>query len=187
MNEIINNILEQSLWADVIIIGCVLFLALKGIINGFVREVFSFLGLIGGIYLASKFASSAAEFINSIYEIDDSIASLIGFLAVLFVVWLFCHILGNVFSSLAQLSNFNILNRIGGYIFSATKIFLIFSVFYYCLMQINLINNTIKDYANKSYVLPYLQQAGAILMQNELINTPNNIPAKKEEIKEEKI
>ncbi|EPD5732334.1 CvpA family protein, partial [Campylobacter jejuni] len=49
-------------WFDAFILGFTLLLGLKGIINGLIKEIFGLLGIIGGVFIASKYATQAAEF-----------------------------------------------------------------------------------------------------------------------------
>lgn len=49
---------------DIISLALVLILGIKGIINGFVKEVFGLLGIIGGIYFASRYAPVAGKMIS---------------------------------------------------------------------------------------------------------------------------
>ncbi|HIC77864.1 MAG TPA: CvpA family protein, partial [Sulfurovum sp.] len=39
---------------DMIIAGLILFLSLKGLVNGFIRELFNFIGLIIGVAVATR-------------------------------------------------------------------------------------------------------------------------------------
>lgn len=48
-------------WFDAFILGFTLLLGLKGIINGLIKEIFGLLGIIGGVFIASKYATQAAE------------------------------------------------------------------------------------------------------------------------------
>jgi membrane protein required for colicin V production len=49
---------------DVAIGSIVIILGIKGFLNGFIREIFGLAGLVGGVYLASRFAPLAADFID---------------------------------------------------------------------------------------------------------------------------
>lgn len=93
-------------WFDAFILGFTLLLGLKGIINGLIKEIFGLLGIIGGVFIASKYATQAAEFIQSaFYKIENqSLAGFAGFLAILIIFWIVCLLVGNFLSKLIKLS-----------------------------------------------------------------------------------
>ena len=46
---------------DIIVSVIVLFLGLKGIINGFFKELFGLLGIVAGIFVASRVGDSVGQ------------------------------------------------------------------------------------------------------------------------------
>ena len=76
-------------WFDVFILGFTLLLGLKGILNGLIKEAFGLLGIVGGVFIASKYSNQAALFIqDTFYKIqNESLASFVGFLALLILFW----------------------------------------------------------------------------------------------------
>ena len=82
-------------WFDAFSLGFTLLLGLKCIVSGLIKEVFGLLGIIGGVFIASKYASQAAEFIqNTFYKIENqSLANFAGFLAILIIFWIICLVL----------------------------------------------------------------------------------------------
>jgi len=113
-------------YLDVIISAIVLLLGIKGFMHGFIKEVFGLAGLIGGVYFASRLAGTAADFIDTNFFHLDNIAllKLIGFLAILIIVWLGATILGSIFSKLTSTSGLGFLNRMFGFILGGGNIFL---------------------------------------------------------------
>ncbi|MBJ6740364.1 CvpA family protein, partial [Campylobacter jejuni] len=105
-------------WFDAFILGFTLLLGLKGIINGLIKEIFGLLGIIGGVFIASQYATQAAEFIQStFYKIENqSLAGFAGFLAILIIFWIVCLLVSNFLSRLIKLSGLGFLDRIGGFI-----------------------------------------------------------------------
>ncbi len=157
-------------WFDAFILGFTLLLGLKGIINGLIKEIFGLLGIVGGVFIASKYADRASLFIqNTFYKIqNESLASFVGFLALLILFWLFCLLLGNLFSKLIKLSGLGFLDRFGGFLFGGLKVFLIFAILVFCVSRIGFLNQKLQDFAKDSYTLALLKKSGAYIMNQPL-------------------
>ncbi|EJA9823417.1 CvpA family protein [Campylobacter coli] len=157
-------------WFDVFILGFTLLLGLKGIINGLIKEVFGLFGIIGGVYIASKFASQAASFIqHTFYNIENqSLANFAGFLAILIIFWIFCLLLGNFLSKLVKLSGLGFLDRAGGFIFGGAKVFLIFAILVFCVARIDFLNDKLENFAKNSFTLAPLKSIGSFIMNQPL-------------------
>lgn len=157
-------------WFDVFILGFTLLLGLKGILNGLIKEFFGLLGIVGGVFLGAKYSSQVALFIgNTFYKIENqSLAEFAGFLAVLIIFWLFCLLFASIFSKLIKLSGLGFLDRIGGFLFGAAKIFLIFSILVFCIARIGFLNDKLESFAKGSYTLKILKKAGAYIMNQPL-------------------
>lgn len=159
-------------WFDILIIGFTLLLALKGIVNGLVKELFGLIGIIGGVLLAARYAPQAAELINAnIYAITNAdLAKFTGFLVVLILFWLLCLFVGSILSKLIKLSGLGFLDRIGGFIFGGAKFFCIFAVLVFCVSRIDFLNEKLQNLTQeKSFILPYLTQTGAFIMNDTAV------------------
>ena len=151
---------------DVTIAAIILILGIKGFMNGFIKEVFGLMGLVGGVYLASRMADTAATFIdtNFIHLENPSLLKLIGFLAVLILVWSSAAILGSIFSKLTNQSGLGFLNRLFGFIAGGGKYFLIFALIVTALSNVTLVKDNLEKYVNDSVLYPFLQEAGSYLI-----------------------
>ncbi len=151
---------------DVTIAAIILILGIKGFMNGFIKEVFGLMGLVGGVYLASRMADTAATFIdtNFIHLENPSLLKLIGFLAVLIVVWSSAAILGSLFSKLTNQSGLGFLNRLFGFIAGGGKYFLIFALIVTALSNVTLVKDNLEKYVKDSVLYPFLQEAGSYLI-----------------------
>lgn len=151
---------------DVTIAAVVLLLGIKGFMHGFVKEVFGLVGLIGGVYFASRLADTAATFIDQNFLHLENIAllKLIGFLAILIVIWVGATILGAIFSKLTSASGLGFLNRLFGFIAGGGKYFLIFALIVTALSNVSLVKDNLEKYAKDSVLYPYLKEAGSYLI-----------------------
>ncbi len=157
---------------DVIIASIVVILGIKGMMNGFVKELFGLLGLVGGVYIASRTANTAADFVDkNFYHTDNAtLLQLIGFVAVLAIVWIGAVALGSLFSSLTQASGLGFINRLLGFIIGGGKYFLIFALIVTALSNVTLVKDNLEKYVSNSLLYPYLKEAGSFLIN---IDTKN--------------
>jgi membrane protein required for colicin V production len=151
---------------DIVIAAIVIILGIKGMINGFVKELFGLIGLVGGVYIASRSADTAAAFIDkNFYHLDNYAAlQLIGFVAILAIVWMVALAIGSLFSSLTQASGLGPINRLFGFIVGGGKYFLIFALIVTALSNVTLVKDNLEKYVNDSILYPYLKQAGSYLI-----------------------
>jgi len=151
---------------DVTIAAIVLILGIKGFMQGFIKEAFGLLGLVVGVYFASRLADKAASFIdtNFLHLENPSLLKLIGFLAILIVIWLGATILGTVLSKLTSVSGLGFLNRLFGLVLGGGKYFLIFALIVTALSNVTLIKDNLEKYVNDSVLYPYLKEAGSYLI-----------------------
>lgn len=151
---------------DVTIGAIVLILGIKGLINGFIKEVFGLVGLVAGVYFASRFSETAAALIdtNFLHLENTSLLKLIGFLAVLTVIWVGATLLGSIFSRLSDASGLGFLNRLFGFIAGGGKYFIIFALIVTALSNVALIKDNLEKYVKESILYPYLKATGSYLI-----------------------
>jgi len=168
---------------DVTIAAIILILGIKGFMQGFIKEVFGLVGLVAGVYFASRYASDAADFITANFiQIDNpSLLKLIGFLFILIIIWLSATILGAIFSKLTNQSGLGFLNRLFGFIAGGGKYFLIFALIVTALSNVTLVKDNLEKYVKDSVLYPYLQEAGSYLIKLDttsmgLTSNKNTVP-----------
>jgi membrane protein required for colicin V production len=164
---------------DVTIAAIVLILGIKGFIHGFVKEVFGLIGLVAGVYFASRLAGTAADFIetNFLHLENAALLKLLGFLAILVMIWLGATILGAIFSKLSD-SNPGIVSRFLGFLSGAAKYFIIFALIVTALSHVQLAKDKLQKYVEHSRLYPYLIQTGSLLIHME---TPQKQRVQKED------
>ncbi len=153
---------------DVAVIILTLLLGLKGIFRGFIKESFSLIGLVGGIFVASRYADAVGEAIekNFYHFQNGSAQSLVGFLIVLALFWGFFVFLGTVFSSIANpKGNMSVVEKVLGFVVGSVKVFFIFSIIFYILSTIEIVRANLQKYVQKSEVYPYLIKTGEYIVK----------------------
>jgi membrane protein required for colicin V production len=152
---------------DVTIGAIILLLAIKGFMNGVIKEIFGLAGLIGGVYFASRLAGNVAILIdkNFIHIENAALLKLIGFMTILIIIWLSATILGSLLSKLTSASGLGFMDRLLGFIAGGGKYFIIFALIVTALSNVNLIKNNIQKYVQDSMLYPLLYQAGSRIIQ----------------------
>ena len=161
--------MEGINWFDVGCLVLVVLFGLRGITNGIVKEIFGILGLIGGLFAAMRYKTMAGEWIaakipalqnaNGVLS-GDTTQVLIGFIAVLFGVWISCLIIGEIISKFFKWSGLGFVDKIGGFVFSVSKIFLIFAVIVTLASGPMSMNEQTKRYFESSKTAPIFLKIG---------------------------
>ena len=163
---------------DIIVSIVILFLGLKGIINGFFKEFFGLIGIIGGIFIASRLANDVGTFLsNLIFNFDnDSAINFTGFLTTLAIFWLLMIGVGQIFKKLSSLSGFGGFDQILGFVFGASKFFFIAAVIAHAAYNIKAVKSSIDESAlSTSYLFPILTKTGAYIMKLDPVEIGENI------------
>jgi len=152
---------------DVTVGAIILLLAIKGFMNGVIKEVFGLAGLIGGVYFASRLAGDAAAFIDKtfIHIENASLLKLIGFMSILIIIWLGATILGAIISKLTSASGLGFMDRLLGFVAGGGKYFVIFALIVTALSNVTLIRENTQKYVKDSLLYPILYKAGSAIIK----------------------
>jgi len=152
---------------DIISLALILILGIKGIINGFIKEVFGLVGIVGGIFLASRYAQNAGEMIqNHFYDFENKASLyLIGFISVLIIFWLLSIFLGYILAHLLKMSGLGALDKLAGFFVGSLKIFLVFSILAIALSNIAFVKSKTDKYMNKSFMYPIFIEVGRYIVK----------------------
>ncbi len=156
----------------------ILFLGLKGILNGFFKEFFGLVGIIGGIFVASRAGDEVGQFLSDlIFNFDNNSAiSFSGFLVVLALFWLIMIGIGTMFKQLSSLSGLGPFDKILGFIFGASKFFFIVAVIAHATYNIKAIKSLIDDSKlNKSILFPIFLETGSYIMKLDPVGISKDI------------
>ena len=162
---------------DLVVSIIILFLGLKGIINGFFKEVFGLIGIIGGIFIASRFGDEVGQNLSDfIFKFESHAAiSFTGFIATLSLFWIVMIVIGYAFKKLSSLSGLSPIDRIFGFIFGASKFFLIAAVIAHATYNIKAIRNSIDPQLDSSILFPILVETGSFIMKLDPIEISGDI------------
>jgi len=164
---------------DMTIVGLVLFLAIRGLVNGFSKELFNFLALIGGIAVAARTHTMAGEFIvkqNILPELSSDFQKLVGFAAVLILILILFNIISSIRTKFRAESP-GFLSRLFGYLISVARYVFLFSLIVFGINNADFLKEKLsKHYEGSQLFEPMVQLGGELLNanQNSESTTPNN-------------
>jgi len=162
---------------DLIVGSIILLLGLKGILNGFFKEVFGLIGIIGGIFVASRAGDSVGQYLSdAIFNFSNQSAiSFTGFLATLAAFWLLMIAIGFGFKKLSSLSGLGHLDKVLGFIFGSSKFFFIAAVIASAAYNIKALKPTIDSTMQNSILFPVLVETGKFIMKIDPTEVTNDI------------
>jgi len=162
---------------DIVVIVLVLLLGFKGFINGFVKEFFGLLGIIGGVFLASRVSLDMGNAINEIFKFTQSSSTinLIGFIATIIIFWIALYFIGIILSKILKLSGLGIFDRIFGFIAGGGKIFLIISIIIFALSNVAIIKKSLPKVITSSIMYPILVASGELIIQLDPIDATQGV------------
>jgi membrane protein required for colicin V production len=152
---------------DIGVAVIVLLLGLKGIINGFFKELFGLIGIVGGIFVASRVGNSVGAYLNELifHFSSNGAVSFTGFLVTLALFWLLMIAIGYAFKQLSSLSGLGVLDRILGFVFGASKFFLIASVILFALHNSKTLKSSIDALFEGSKLFGIMVETGGFIMK----------------------
>ncbi|MFT7861161.1 MAG: CvpA family protein [Sulfurimonas sp.] len=152
---------------DLVVGVIILLLGLKGIINGFFKEIFGLIGIIGGIFVASRVGDNVGQYLSDlIFNFsNESAISFTGFLVSLALFWLLMILTGMVFQKLSKLSGLGALDKVLGFLFGASKFFLIAAVIVFAVSNIRSLKPTIDSMMENSILYPVFVATGGFIMK----------------------
>lgn len=168
--------MENLNYFDIVVLGLVVLLGLKGLLRGFIKEAFALIGIVGGVFIASRIALDTGTMVDSIIPMsNNNTVLLVGFVVSLIAIWLIAYILGIILSKIFSLSGLGIFDRVLGFLFGAGKVFLLFSIITYAASQIETFKNKLDEKLSDSFMLPLLVESGAYIIKLDSAKLHNTI------------
>ena len=167
---------------DMVIIGIILFLAIKGLVNGFSTELFNFFGLIGGIAVAARTNNMVGDLIvkqNILPEALLQYQKVIGFIAVFILIWVIFNLVSSLFSTFTS-EEIGVLSRIFGYIVGVARYAFIFSLIIFGFNNAKFLKEKFSKYTENSQIFVPMSIIGEKLLNkvstdnNETVSTESN-------------
>lgn len=164
---------------DIVVISLIIILGLKGLFRGLTKELFGLIGIVGGVFIASRLAKNVGDIANGLIPIDnESTRLLVGFVGTLILFWIIAYILGVVLEKIFSASGLGIFDRLLGFVFGAGKIFLLFSIIAYATSQVKMINDNLQPKLQNSIVFPLLTQTGSYIIKLDTSNIQKKVSKK---------
>jgi membrane protein required for colicin V production len=162
---------------DIITTIIILFLGLKGILNGLFKELFGLLGIVGGIFIASRLGNDVGQYLSDmIFKFQNSAAiNFTGFLVTLAVFWLFMILVGFIFKKLSKMSGLGPVDKILGFVFGAGKFFLIAAVITHATYNIKAVKSSVDSTMQSSVLFPVLVKTGGFIMKLDPVEISDDI------------
>jgi membrane protein required for colicin V production len=173
--------MQDLVWFDIITLALIVLLGIKGVINGFIKEVFGLVGLVGGVYVASRYAQDAGIWIDKTFYAFDNKASLflVGFIGLLICFWLGSLLVGKIIAKLIDISGLSGIDKLAGFLIGSSKIFFVFSIFFVAISNITFIQTKIETYLSESFMYPIFMDVGEKIIN---LKPDEVIPQTKEEV-----
>lgn len=154
---------------DVAVGSIVLLLGLKGLLNGFSKEVFGMIGIVGGIFVASHLGGYIGKILSdSVFHFETATAiNLMGFIFALGIFWLLMVALGSGFKKLSTLSGLGAVDQILGFVVGSSKFFFILSIIVYALFSVTAIRENFEEKMADSIFYEPMMATGNFILHIE--------------------
>lgn len=158
---------------DIIVVALIVFLAIKGLVNGFSKELFSLLTIAGGVILAARYNENVIQMINEQHlfpQIPDDFSKPIGFILILLSVWLIIGLISSIITKLTGRST-GFISRLLGYVLSVTRYVFIFALIAFGVNQSEFFKDSTEKYKVETQLFEPMAQLGAEILNVELNET----------------
>ncbi len=162
---------------DIVIVSLAAFLAIKGLVNGFTKELLSFITIVGGITLAAKFNTTVVELINKeeiVPTISDSYSKIIGFVIILVAVWLIIGVISSIIEKFTS-NETGIFSRLFGYIISFARYIFIFSLIIFGVNQSDFFKDDASKLKKETKLFSPMSKIGASLLNIDINKTVTSV------------
>jgi membrane protein required for colicin V production len=143
------------MFIDLIVIILLIFAIFKGLRNGLVVAVFSFLAFVIGLAAALKLSTVVAEYLGTNTNISQRWLPVLAFAIVFLIVVFLVRLGAKAIDGVLRLVMLGWLNKIGGLIFYTLLYLFIFSIILFYTVQLNIIKpETLEASTTYYYIQP---------------------------------
>jgi len=158
---------------DIVIVALVAFLAIKGLVNGFSKELLNFITVVVGVTLAARYNTAIVDLINKeqlVPTIPDQFAKIVGFILIILSVWLVIGLISSVVSKFTNGPS-SILSRVSGYILSAARYVFIFSLIIFGVSQSDFFAKSATKFKTETQLFQPMSEIGMKILNVDLNET----------------
>lgn len=164
--------MDTKYYIDIGVIVIVAFLGLRGLKNGLILEIMGVVGVVIGIYCASKYCVDGAHYLELAgLEFDNkNVLWILSFILILAAVWIGSLVIGSIIARFVViLPEIAIINYCGGFVFSALKYFVILCVLVYGLTQVGFLKEPIQNLTKDTKSYPIMYEVAKKIMNTETL------------------
>ncbi|WQX13930.1 CvpA family protein [Helicobacter pylori] len=177
-------------YIDLALLVVVVAFGIRGFYHGFVSEVAGTLGIVLGVYLASRYSVAVGNlFSQHLYDLrNETMTNLIGFLLVLASIWVFFLAFGVLLGKVLVFSGLGIIDKALGFIFSCLKTFLVLSFILYALSKMEVMKDANAYLQEKSAFFSTMKSVASKIMRLDGVkhveqNLKDNLEEMSDEVK----
>ncbi len=163
--------MDKFSYIDIGIIVLLILLSLKGIWQGIIRGLASFLGILLGIFFASRFYDGLGEwFAINIYNLGSpELNALVGFVIIITLIWAGFLLLGEILFRMVRFTPLVSVDAALGLAFGFCKAFLLLSIIVFGISQITWLKNFSQNVEQNSSIFPMMKNLSIKIMNLEQI------------------
>jgi len=161
---------------DIVVLALILLLSIKGLISGFTKELFSAIGLIGGIFVASYLHKDVANYIytNLTNAVSIKLLNLISLIVIFVLFFIIAKYIGKGLSLISSDDYISATSRFAGMIIKMFTLFFVFSLIVYAFSTREQVVEKFKDTLSSSKLYPLLKETGATILNMPIISNVSN-------------
>ena len=159
---------------DMIIVGLTLFLAIKGLVNGFSKELFNFIAIIGGVAVAARTNEAVGQLIAKqaiLPEMSIDFQNFIGFIIVLLLILFVINFISSIVSRLGD-EKPGFISRFIGYLISLIRYVFIFSLIVFGISNAEFLKEKLEKHYQGSQLFAPMVDIGQKLLNTSIKKTP---------------
>lgn len=180
----LSNTMSEFGYLDFIFLGIIILTTITGFLKGFAKELCGFLGIVSGVFFASRFAHSSGQwFSTNVANFgSDSAHTLVGFIIIFSTISIFFYISGKILGRIINAIFPTYLNKLLGALFGALKSFLALSLIFHLAFRLDFLQSLQTYWASNSKLYSTMESISSAIISSNLIS---NAPKDSQEVKQE--
>lgn len=161
---------------DIVFGVFILIMAIKGVIKGFVRELFGLIALLLGIFLAHQFHMSVGNTFVKYLHITHTTANISAFFIIFFSAYLAIFFVGVVIASMIKKIDLGFIDRVFGFTFGIAKAAIVIVIFVLIMDSFPFLQSASNSLKKDSYIYSRTEQ---FISSTDMINRVEQIVIKR--------